>query len=65
VELKLLPGSAAQVDVRTSGGRITQRGVTLNSQQQERRALSGSLGSPQPGAVLSIQTSSGDVVLSQ
>src|SRR5215207_844525 len=65
VELKLLEGSAAQIDVRTSSGRISQRGLPLQIQQQERRTMTGTLGSPAPGTILSVETSSGRVLLTQ
>jgi hypothetical protein len=65
VELKILPGSAAQIEVKTSSGRIAQRGVTLANQQQDRRSLTGTLGTPAEGTLLQIQTSSGNVLLTQ
>jgi DUF4097 and DUF4098 domain-containing protein YvlB len=63
VDLRLLPGSAVRIDVRTSSGEINQRGV--NDARQGRGTLSASIGSPTPDALLTIQTSSGDVTLRQ
>jgi hypothetical protein len=66
VNLKLLPGSAVQLDVRTSSGRVVPQGsLFLNGGATQRNSLTGALGSPAPGAVLSVQTSSGSVLISQ
>ncbi|HEY3061052.1 MAG TPA: DUF4097 family beta strand repeat-containing protein [Chloroflexota bacterium] len=64
VEVKLGSSSATAVDVSTRSGDINLRGVTLANQVKERNALKGTLGSPEGGASLSIQTSSGDIRLS-
>lgn len=66
VNLKLLPGSAIQLDVKSNSGRVEpQGGLFLTGGATHRNDLSGALGSPAPGAVLSVQTSSGSVQISQ
>ena len=47
----MLPGSAAQIEVKTSSGRIAQQGLTLSNQEQERRSLTGTLGTPAEGTL--------------
>ncbi len=64
VEVRLGSGSAVAVDISTRSGDINLRGVTLGNQSKERNALKGTFGSPQGGATLAIQTSSGDIRLS-
>ena len=65
IDLKLLPGSAIQLDVKSSSGRVEPRGLFLTGGGTQRNSLSGALGSPAAGAVLSVQTSSGSVTVSQ
>jgi hypothetical protein len=65
VDLKLLPGSAIQLDVRSSSGRVEPRGLFLTGGGTQRNSLSGAIGSPAAGAVLSVQTSSGRIAISQ
>jgi Toastrack DUF4097 len=66
VNVRLLSGSAIALDVKTSSGSIRQDGLNLNPQtQRDRSTLTGNVGSPAPGATLSIQTSSGSVLISQ
>jgi hypothetical protein len=63
VDLKLLPGSSTQIEASSRSGRISQDGLSFP--QPDRRSLAATLGSPPTGAVLSIQTSSGDIELTQ
>jgi hypothetical protein len=65
VELRLLPGSAVQVQVNTRSGDIERRGLSLGGQQEGRNSLNGTVGQPATGAVLTIETTSGDVLLRQ
>jgi hypothetical protein len=66
IELKLLPGSAVQLDVKTSSGSVLpQGGLFLTGGATQRNSLTGAIGSPEPGAILSVQTSSGSVTISQ
>jgi hypothetical protein len=66
VDLRLLPGSAVHLDVRTSSGSVVpQGGLFLTGGATQRNSLSGNIGSPADGAVLSVQTSSGRVTISQ
>ncbi|MCA1644072.1 MAG: DUF4097 domain-containing protein [Chloroflexi bacterium] len=65
VNVKLLPTSAVQLDVRTGSGSISPRGLQLTNGVTQRDKLSGDLGAPAPGATLSIETSSGSVTISQ
>jgi DUF4097 and DUF4098 domain-containing protein YvlB len=65
INVKLLPGSAVQLDVRTSSGSVVPTGLFLAGGSTQRTSLSGAIGQPAEGATLSIQTSSGSVMLSQ
>jgi len=66
IDLTLLPGSAVQLDAHTSSGSIEPHGeLVLNGGVTQRRALTGVLGTPAPGAILSIQTTSGSVSIRQ
>jgi hypothetical protein len=65
VNLKLQPGSAVQLDVKTGSGSVVPQGLPLQGGTTTRTALNGTLGAPAPGATLTIQTSSGSVLLSQ
>jgi hypothetical protein len=61
VEVTFAPGSAVQVEVRTTSGDIRNDGVLAT--KPGRNTLSGPLGTPAAGATLSIQTTSGSVSL--
>jgi hypothetical protein len=63
--VKLLPGSSAQIDASSRSGDVRGRGLSLTSPTQERRALKGALGTPAADAVLTVQTTSGDIELTQ
>jgi hypothetical protein len=65
VNVKLLPGSAVQLDVHTTGGGSVTTNVSPNGGTSNRTSLSGAIGVPADGATLSIETSSGSVQLSQ
>jgi hypothetical protein len=65
VQIKLLPGSAVRLDVHTSSGSIEPHGLVLSGGTTQQRTLTGALGSPPPDAVLSVDTSSGNVTISQ
>jgi hypothetical protein len=66
VDVRLLPGSAVHLDVRSSSGSVVpQGGLFLTGGTTQRNSLSGNIGSPADGAVLSVQTSSGRVSISQ
>jgi len=65
VDVKLLPGSSAQIDASSRSGDVRGRGLSLTSPTQERRALKGALGTPAADAVLTVQTTSGDIELTQ
>jgi putative adhesin len=66
VNLKLLPGSAVQLDIRSSSGSVVPQGsLFLTGGATQRTSLTGALGTPAQGAVLSVQTSSGSVLISQ
>jgi hypothetical protein len=65
VYLKLLPGSAVRLDVKTHSGSINRGGLQLSGGETRRDRLTGTLGTPAPTATLSIETSSGSVVIGQ
>jgi hypothetical protein len=65
VSVKLLPGSAVQLNVHTGGGSIVAPSGLPSGVSSSRTSLSGTVGSPAEGATLSIETSSGSVLLSQ
>jgi hypothetical protein len=66
VSLTLLPGSAVQLDVHTKSGRVEPRNrILLKGGVTQPNALTGALGEPANGAILSVNTSSGNVVISQ
>jgi hypothetical protein len=66
VELKLLPDSAIQLDVKSNSGSVNpQGGLYLTGGSTTQHTLTGTLGSPMSDAVLSIQTSSGSIQISQ
>lgn len=66
VKIRLDPGSAEQLDVHTGSGTIEpQGGLLLSGGETRRDTLTGAIGAPAPGAVLSVHTSSGSVVVSQ
>jgi len=66
VNLKLLPGSAIQLDVKSSSGSVEPQGsLFLTGGATQRTSLTGALGTPASGAILNVQTSSGRVRISQ
>jgi DUF4097 and DUF4098 domain-containing protein YvlB len=66
VNLKLLPGTAVQLDVHSEHGRVESRGgLQLQNGVTQRDTLTGTIGTPAPGATLTVRTQSGDVVISQ
>ncbi len=66
VHLKLLPGTAVQLDVHSEKGNVEpQGGLQLANGVTRRDALSGAIGAPAPGATLTVQTQSGGVIVSQ
>lgn len=65
VNLKLLPGSAIQLDVKTGSGSVNPQNLFLSGGATQRNSLTGNLGTPAPGAILSVQTGSGSVTISQ
>jgi hypothetical protein len=66
VSLKLLPGSAVQLDVHSEHGSVAPRGgLQLQNGVTRRDTLTGTIGTPAPGATLTVRTQSGDVVVSE
>ncbi len=66
VNLKLLPGSAVRLDVKTSSGSIVPRGnLQLTGGETRHDKLTGNFGTPAADATLTIETSSGSVIISQ
>jgi Putative adhesin len=65
VNVKLLPGSAVALDVKTGSGAIVNQGLSLTGGSSQHDRLSGAVGTPASDAVLSIETNSGTVLLSQ
>ena len=66
MNLKLAPESAIQLDVQTGSGSVIPQGlVNLHGGSTQRNKLTGALGTPAPGAVLSVETNSGSVQISQ
>jgi hypothetical protein len=66
ISVRLLPGSAVALNVHTSSGSIEPRGgLQLANGVTRRNELTGTIGTPSPGATLTVQTSSGNVVISQ
>jgi hypothetical protein len=67
VNIRLLPGSAVVLDVHTSSGSIEPHGLTglTGTAVTRRDTLTGTIGTPAPDATLHVQTSSGNVVISQ
>ena len=66
MNLKLLPDSAVQLDIKTGSGSINPQGlVGLTGGSTSRNKLTGALGNPAPNATLAIETSSGSVQISQ
>ena len=64
--MKLLPGSAIQLDVKSSSGSVEPQGsLFLTGGATQRTSLTGALGTPASGAILNVQTSSGSVRISQ
>lgn len=67
VELTLLPGSAVTLDAHTAGGSIQPHNLMLGSggATTRRDALTGTIGTPAPGAMLQVQTANGRIEISQ
>jgi hypothetical protein len=66
VHLKLLPGTAVQLDVHSNGGSVEPQGnLQIANGVTRRDTLSGGIGSPATGATLSVQTQTGSVIVSQ
>jgi Putative adhesin len=65
VTVKLLPGTAVDLDVHTGSGSVEPQNLVLSGGVTRRDTLQGAIGSPTPGATLTIQTSSGSVYISQ
>ena len=65
INLKLLPGSAEQLDVKTGSGSVVPQGLILTGGSTSQKQLSGALGTPAAGATLSVETGSGSVHISQ
>jgi hypothetical protein len=66
VHLRLLPGSAIQLDMHSDKGSVEpQGGLQLANGVTNRNTLTGAIGTPSPGATVSVQTQSGSVVVSQ
>jgi DUF4097 and DUF4098 domain-containing protein YvlB len=66
VSLRLEPGSAVQLDVHTRSGSVEPQGLTgLTNGVTRRDTLTGAIGTPAPGAMLAVQTSSGRVSISE
>jgi len=66
VNLRLEPGTAEQLDVHTQSGRVEPQGLTnLSGGVTRRDTLTGAIGTPAPGATLSVNTSSGRVAISE
>src|ERR1044071_7863412 len=64
VTIRLLPGSAIDLNVHTGSGSIEPRGgLQLSNGITRRNELTGAIGTPAPGATLTVQTSSGNVVI--
>jgi hypothetical protein len=66
VTVKLEPGSAVLLDVKSNSGSISPAaGLALTGGSTSRTHLTGTLGTPANDALLAIDTSSGSVRLSQ
>jgi DUF4097 and DUF4098 domain-containing protein YvlB len=66
VHVKLLPGTAVQLDVHSVNGSVEPRGaLQLNNGVTNHTTLSGAIGAPASDATLSVQTQNGSVVVSQ
>jgi hypothetical protein len=66
IGLKLMPGSAVQLDVHTNNGIIEPRGdLHLSGGVTQRDSLTGAFGTPATGATLSVQTTNGHITISQ
>jgi Putative adhesin len=64
--VKLLPGSAVQLDVKTGSGSVNPQGlVDLQGGSTQQHRLTGTIGTPAAGAILAIETSSGSVQISE
>jgi hypothetical protein len=68
VHLRLLAGTAIQLDVHTTSGRVEPQGdlhLIGPNATTKRDALMGTIGAPGEGATLTVQTTSGSVTVSQ
>ncbi len=66
VKVKLLSGSAEQLDVHSNSGSVEpQGGFQLVGGTTNRNTLTGAYNNPAPGAILNVQTSSGSITISQ
>ena len=65
VSIRLLPGTAIGLNVHTGSGSIEPHGLLLNNGTTRRNELTGAIGTPAPGAQLTVQTASGGVTISQ
>jgi hypothetical protein len=65
IDLKLLPGTAVQLNVRTGSGSVVPQGLLLSGGSTQQHSLTGAIGSPAPGAMLTVEASSGSVLISQ
>jgi DUF4097 and DUF4098 domain-containing protein YvlB len=65
ISLRLLPGTAVQLDVHSASGSVEPQNLLLTGGVTRRDTLSGALGNPAPGATLSVQTNTGSVRISQ
>ena len=65
VNVKLSPDSAVRLEAKSNSGAITPSGLSLTDGVTRHHELSGAIGNPANGAVLSIQTSSGSISIGQ
>ena len=65
VNVKVSPDSAVRLDAKSNSGAINPTGLSLTDGVTRQHELSGAIGNPANGAVLSIQTSSGSISIGQ
>jgi len=65
VSIRLLPGSAIKLNVHTGNGSVEPHGLVLSNGTTRHNELTGAIGTPTADAQLTVQTSSGNVVISQ
>jgi Toastrack DUF4097 len=65
VSIRLLPGSAINLNVHTGSGSVEPHGLLLSDGTTRRNELTGAIGTPASGAQLNVQTSSGNISISQ